>query len=252
MANTTIQLKKSSTPAASPSVLANGEIAINYADGKIFYKNATGQIVSFSASGGTQNTFSTINANGTLIVTDSPTDILTLSQGSNIIITGDAINDIITLSADLSPANNWANTVAGSLVKIQNTAPSSSNTKFWYHSGVGKLFISYTDSNSTQWVDTSSGQYTPLVVDVTSSLRTINSNSSINITDSYILAAGNVTLTLPAVSTASGRQYKIKNIGTGDITLQGDATIDGKSNTIIGEQYTALILLSTGVEWYIF
>jgi hypothetical protein len=44
MANT-ITLKKSATPSQAPSTLADGEIAINYADGKLFYKNASNSII---------------------------------------------------------------------------------------------------------------------------------------------------------------------------------------------------------------
>jgi hypothetical protein len=109
MANTVIQLKYSSTPGNVPSGLANGEIALNYADGRFYYKNLTGQIVSFSGSGNVYS-FSTINANGSLITALSNSSILTLSNGNNIEITGNIISDIITISANLSPANNWANT----------------------------------------------------------------------------------------------------------------------------------------------
>ena len=65
MANTTIQLKYSNTSGNIPSLLANGEIAINIVDGKFFYKNGTGQIVSFAGSGNVYS-FSTINANNSL------------------------------------------------------------------------------------------------------------------------------------------------------------------------------------------
>lgn len=44
MANT-IQIKRSSTPGGAPGSLAFGELAINYNDGKLFYKNASGTIV---------------------------------------------------------------------------------------------------------------------------------------------------------------------------------------------------------------
>lgn len=112
MSNTTIAIKKSSTPSAEPSVLANGELAINFADGKLFYKNATGQIVSFTSG---SNSFGTVNANGTLIVADTVGDILTLEAGDNITITGDAINDKITISSTGGGGGNV--TVATSQIK---------------------------------------------------------------------------------------------------------------------------------------
>jgi hypothetical protein len=113
MANTVIALKKSGTPSAEPSSLANGELAINYADGKLFYKSANGTILAISGSGGggggngtSSNSFSTVNANGTLIVSDSPTNILTIISGNDIAIVGDAVNDKITISVASTLSSN--------------------------------------------------------------------------------------------------------------------------------------------------
>ena len=97
MPNTVIQLKKSATPSAAPTNLANGELAINYADGKLFYKAANGTIASIQGSGGGTNSFGTVNANNTLVVADSPGSILTVVPGNNISIVGDAINDKVTV-----------------------------------------------------------------------------------------------------------------------------------------------------------
>jgi hypothetical protein len=48
---TTIQLYHSTTPSSVPTSgnMANGELAINIADGKIFYKNASGTVVEYSS-----------------------------------------------------------------------------------------------------------------------------------------------------------------------------------------------------------
>jgi hypothetical protein len=50
----TIKIKSSGTPSATPTSLEYGEVAINYADGKLFYKNPVNQIVAF-ATGGSAN-----------------------------------------------------------------------------------------------------------------------------------------------------------------------------------------------------
>lgn len=50
MANT-IKIKNSGTTSAAPSSLEFGELGLNYADGKIFYKNGSGTIVEFSSGG---------------------------------------------------------------------------------------------------------------------------------------------------------------------------------------------------------
>jgi hypothetical protein len=95
MANTVIALKKSATPSAAPAALANGELALNYADGKLYYKHANGTIASIS--GNEPNYFGTVNANSVLIVSDTPGDILSITPGNNISIVGDAVNDSVTI-----------------------------------------------------------------------------------------------------------------------------------------------------------
>ena len=99
MANTVITLKKSGTPSATPASLANGELAINYADGRLYYKSANGTIlplVSANANTGTAS-FGTVNAGGTLIIADYAGSILTLKGSNGITISGDSINDQITI-----------------------------------------------------------------------------------------------------------------------------------------------------------
>lgn len=53
MSNTVIQIKNSSTVSAAPVTLAFGEIALNYQDEKLYFKNAGGTIKFFSTTGGT-------------------------------------------------------------------------------------------------------------------------------------------------------------------------------------------------------
>lgn len=127
MANTVFQHKRSGTPTNVPSSLELGELAINYADGLIFYKNTTGHIVSISSGGG-GNSFGTINANGTLVVADTPGDVLSLVAGNNVTFSVDAVNDKITIDAtggDISLAYTQANNAYTQANNAYNTA----NTK---------------------------------------------------------------------------------------------------------------------------
>lgn len=113
MANTVIQLRKSGTSSAVPSSLAFGELAINYADGKLFYKASNGSILQFISGGAGNDSFGTVNAGGTLVVADTPGDILTLLAGNNITVSGDAINDRITIGVKDSPTFYGDTTVSG-------------------------------------------------------------------------------------------------------------------------------------------
>lgn len=64
MANT-IKIKRSSTASATPNSLDYGELALNYADGKLFYKNSSNQIVEFSSSSSLAGTtYATTIGNG--------------------------------------------------------------------------------------------------------------------------------------------------------------------------------------------
>jgi hypothetical protein len=47
-----IQLKRSSVANAAPATLADGELALNFRDGKLYYRNHTGAIVEFAGGGG--------------------------------------------------------------------------------------------------------------------------------------------------------------------------------------------------------
>lgn len=139
MPNTVIQLKKSSTVSAVPSALEFGELAVNYADGKIYYKNSNSFIVEFSPGGG--NYFGTVDANGTILVADTTGDILTIAPGNNITIVGDAINDKLTIGARL--------------VQFTNTAPSNPlGGDLWFNTeaNVSALFAYYVEPTSSQWV----------------------------------------------------------------------------------------------------
>jgi hypothetical protein len=71
--------------------------------------------------------------------------------------------------------------------------------------------------------------------------------------DEIILCDGTFTVTLPAVSGASGTQLNIKNIGTGTITVDcdGSETIDGTATLIIDTQYESYALVCNGINWYI-
>lgn len=98
IANTTVKLRNSGVANNVPSSLVYGELAINYADGKLFYKNANGSIVAFTSGANASNTasFATVNANSSLVLATSPTDTLNLAAANGISITTNTITKTIT------------------------------------------------------------------------------------------------------------------------------------------------------------
>ena len=104
MSNTAIQLKKSGITGNTPVDLQHGEVAINYADGKLYYKNDLDQIVYVT----NQDTFGTISANGQLVLALSPTDILTLTPGHAQVITPNVSTREIVFSIDEGQLTSYA------------------------------------------------------------------------------------------------------------------------------------------------
>lgn len=152
MANTVIALKKSGTVSAAPSALANGELAINYADGKLFYKNVTGSIVAITSGAPSSNSFATINANGSLITAVSNNSTLTLIAGSGIGMTSDIINDIITITANIKPAFDQANSKTYTFE--QNTAPSTANAAdLWVNTDTGVIYQNFGNTTNPVWAE---------------------------------------------------------------------------------------------------
>lgn len=96
--NTAIQLKKSGQTGNTPVDLTHGELALNYADGKLFYKDWLDNIEYIT----NQHTFSTVNANSSLLIATTSTDVLSLASGPGINIAANTTSKSITFSVDQS------------------------------------------------------------------------------------------------------------------------------------------------------
>jgi hypothetical protein len=159
MANTVIRLKKSSISGRSPNTLEHGELAINYTDGKLFYKDDANVIQRIS---GGANSFMYMNVNGTMLVAGVLADVLTINAGNNIEINTDVLTNKYTITANLQPSFRVANAafaLANNLnnvaLVVSNTAPSNPvQGKLWWHNTIGTLFVYYVDEDGTaSWVE---------------------------------------------------------------------------------------------------
>jgi hypothetical protein len=103
-----ILLKKSSVTGKIPLTtdLQYGEIAINYADGKLYYKSNAGSVGILNPS--EADNFKTIAVSGqSNVVADNPTATLTLSPSVGIDITTNAATDTVTFAhSDTSTVGN--------------------------------------------------------------------------------------------------------------------------------------------------
>ena len=103
MSNTSIQLKKSGISGNTPTGLAFGEVAINYADGKLYYKDSSSGIAYIR----NQTSFDTLNVNNSLILATSESDTLSFVAGNNISVVANTTTKTITIgSTENINANN--------------------------------------------------------------------------------------------------------------------------------------------------
>lgn len=103
MANTVIQLRKASTSGAVPTNLANGELSLDHFTGNLWFKSANGTYRLINAPGGAAS-YGTVSAAGSSLNASIAGDILTISAGRNIEITGVPANDTIFIASRQSKA----------------------------------------------------------------------------------------------------------------------------------------------------
>ena len=111
MSNTTIQLKKSGEIGNTPVNLELGEVALNYAEGKLYYKNDIGSIVYIK----NQEGFGSISANG-LVLATIPNDILTLNEGHAVQIVSDDNTKSIQFSVDETQLNSFIEKIGDGVI----------------------------------------------------------------------------------------------------------------------------------------
>jgi len=89
--------------------------------------------------------------------------------------------------------------------------------------------------------------FNPSYKEVSSSYEILQSDSTVNI------ISGTVTVRLPTAVGITGRVMRIKNSGTGTVTIgtTGTELIDGTATKVINTQYSLFGLQSTGTKWII-
>jgi len=136
MANTLIQLKKSGVTGNVPSGLSFGEIAINYADGKLYYKANSGSTTYIT----NQQSFATINSNNSLILATSGSDTLNFITGNNITISTNTTTKSITigLTNDVTVSNSltFGSGTGGNITGVNNISANTVNTANIYITGL--------------------------------------------------------------------------------------------------------------------
>lgn len=141
-----------------------------------------------------------------------------------------------------------------------------------------KTIAAYDDSSGSEgdiYYRDSSGNFTRLGIGSTGQTLRVASGlpawgqvivATATKTSSYTLVAsdnvilgdasgGNVVITLPLASIASGYRFQIKKIdsssNTTSLQCSGGDTIDGSTTAVISVQYLSITIVSDGSNWYI-
>lgn len=137
---------------------------------------------------------------------------------------------------------------AGSIPFISSTKDiAQNNASFFWDATNSRLGVGTATPNSTVSVN---GSYTAKFV-------TVTANYTVLATDYTIIAkpsASNITITLPAAASSTGRIYIIKRVSANrTVTIKGRTSeqIDGANNYVISSNYNSLMIQSDGTAWYI-
>jgi hypothetical protein len=128
----TIKLKNSGTSTNVPSSLEHGELAINYADGKIFYKDSTNTIVHVK-------------------------DVAISDAAPSSPVEGDMWFESDTADFHIYYDGVWVDVGGSSVANISvgSSPPTSTpvNGDLWFDSDTAKTYIYYNDGTSSQWIE---------------------------------------------------------------------------------------------------
>ena len=128
MANTTIEIKFSQVSGNTPSTLANGEISINTADGRFFYKSPSGTITPFARYPGPAGLNGEIQFNDSGVLGSSAN--LSINKTTGVLTVGGAVvtNAFVQFSdgtrqytANAGSGGSAVTSVAGATGVISNT-----------------------------------------------------------------------------------------------------------------------------------
>lgn len=265
MANTTIQVRKSGVTGNVPPSLNFGELALNYADGKLYYKNASGTIT-YISSGSGANSFATINANSSLILATSNTDTLSIAPGNNITVAANTVSKtiIVGLTNDVTVANSLivgsgtggtisgansissntitANSVVGAIpLSVNITAGAGNQNVAVYVTGAntkgGTGYVDFLQANNRSGGANYTNKYFRL--DSNGQFQIINSaytQNIFNLNDSGVLTVPNFS----GVTLVPGGGGVITfSDGTTQTTAAGGAAADSLARTVANAAYVA-------------
>ena len=258
---TPIYLYNSGTATNTPSAanLGAGELAINYADGKLFYKDGSAavQVIGWKTTPTT--------AGGTGLTSYTAGDLPYYASGSALSKLGIGTANYVLTSSGSAPQYVAQSTLtvgnATNAVNVGTTDNTSSSSTYY------PTLVSATSGNNPITTSSTKLSFVPNTGTLTatqfnglfvgSAPVTITASTySVATTDVWIINnyAGTVTLTLPTASTYTGRIVNIQNYqaftvvsaSSNVVQINGASTTSAILNAIAGDRCT---LVSNGTNW---
>lgn len=244
MANV-IKLKNSGTANSAPTSLEVGELAINYADGKIFYKNSSNTIVEFGGSGGSNG----ITVTDTLPASPTPGDLWFESDTGKTFVYYDSY--WVEIGSGSSDINDYVlGLVAGNGIIVTNNSGSAATPAIAIDTSIVQTRVANVSDTEIGYLDgVSSAIQTQIDTKSPSASPTFTGNVSLPSTTSI----GNVSSTeigyVDGVTSAIQTQIDTKAplasptfTGTvtvsNDLSVSGNVTVSGTTTTINTETVT--------------
>jgi hypothetical protein len=269
---TPIQLYYSNSTGTSPGALANGEIAINQYDGKIFYRNNSGVVtqynpnpttISFGTTGLTPSTTTSgaVTVAGTLVVANGGTGV-TVSSGANSVMLRDAnqnttINNIAFGTATTTTAGGTTVLTVSSPAVQNFTGTSAQNVQLPDATTLilGHLYYINNQSNNNVSVKNNAGTTLYVVPGGGATQLTLITNGTANGTwQQSAFIPNNVTWgTTGLFATSTTASFSSLTVGTA-LTAPNGGT--GQSSYAVGDLLyasttTALSKLAAGTSTYV-
>ena len=252
---TKIRLKKSGATGNTPTVgeLEFGELALNYADGILYYKDAANTIQQIS--GAVSNTFDTISANGTLLIPDSNADILSINSGDGINVVGDGLNDTITINVrfnDTVTSNNLTEAATANAVKTAyDLANTANTTAALAYDAANNAAVKVTANSGAAFSANTLSFNNTATVTVTVTQDGANANISFDaapqvIVDDTFTAQGNTSAAATA-NIANGLYLLVTNAAnTVRVSQNGSSTLSSKQLNFINTESVTVTVSDSG------
>ena len=236
----------SATNASSHTITLNKqEIFIRYNGSSFLITSETKGGIADVVSDTSPQLGGSLDVNGQDIVSVSNGDIEVAPDGTgSFIIKGNA-----TSGSGRVVLNCEQNSHGITLKGPPHSATASYTLTFPNTDGNADQVLKSDGSGNLDWVDQASGgggfTYSAITADPANAQANYH----------YSCGAGNqtFTVTLPTSGISAGSEIRIKNMGTGDITIDPQTqTIDGvTTDYVLDVQYSAITLVSTGSHWEI-